>query len=125
MSVDMTSLRNMELEEPATEAEIERAETQLGIRFPDAYRSFLRKSNGGEGFIGQRYLMLWHVHELADLNVQYRVSEFMPGLVVFGSSGGGNAFGFDTRSTRLSIVEVEFVGMRWEDAITRGNTFDE
>ncbi len=125
MSFDMTPLKSMELNSPATETAIKVVEQQLGVQFPQAYRSFLLEANGGEGFVGQRYLMLWQVEQLAELNAQYRVSEFMPGMIVFGSSGGGTAFGFDTRNPRLSIVEIEFVGMGWKDAVALGDTFIE
>ena len=125
MNFDLTRLKSMELESPATETAIERAEQQLGVRFPDAYRSFLLAANGGEGFVEQRYLMLWRVEEIADLNARYRVSEFMPGMVVFGSSGGGTAYGFDIRNPKLPIVEVEFVGLGWKDSVALGDTFDE
>jgi hypothetical protein len=125
MSFDITRLKSMELESPATESVIKLAEQQLGVRFPVAYRSFLLAANGGEGFVGERYLMLWRVEQLAELNMQYRVSEFMPGMVVFGSSGGGTAYGFDTRNMELPIVKVEFVGLGWKDSVALGNTFDE
>jgi hypothetical protein len=69
--------------------------------------------NGGEGFIGENYLRAWPVEDLIQSNKDYRVDEAAPGLFLFGSSGGGEAFAFDTRSAppadrRRSIYCSEF-----------------
>ena len=34
-----------------------------------------------------------------------------PGLFIFGSNGGGEAYAFDTRTPEIPIVSVPFVGM--------------
>ena len=107
---------NLELNSAASESQIAAAEAHLQLSLPHEFREFLLHGNGGEGFVGQQYLMLWRVEDLAPLNRDYLVSEFAPGLLIFGSSGGGDAFGFDTRSPSMPIVRVPFVGMAWKDA---------
>jgi hypothetical protein len=74
--------------------------------------SNFERMNGGDGFVGENYLMVWPVEELIKSNKDYRVAEAAPGLFVFGSSGGGEAFAFDTRVTPPGIVTVPFIVMR-------------
>jgi len=48
-----------------------------------------------------------------------------PGLLLFGSDGGGEAYGFDMRTPNKHIVQIPFVGMDWADAIAMGSRFEE
>jgi hypothetical protein len=96
---------------PASEVMIRQFEAESGLRLDEGYRSFLLQSNGGEGFIGSLYLILWRVEELLEFCKAYRVEEYAPGLFLFGSDGGGDAFAFDLRNSESSVVLVPFVGM--------------
>jgi hypothetical protein len=79
---------------------------------PDDYIEFLAYCNGGEGFIGENsYVIFWTVEELPEMNEAYEVSKYAKELFLFGSDGGGEAYGFDTRSSPATIVQVPFVGM--------------
>lgn len=96
---------------PASAASIQQFEMEAGIQLPGSYTAFLKQMDGGEGFVGPAYLILWRVCELVEMNKAYQVSDYAPGLFLFGSDGGGEAFAFDTRSNSLPIVSVPFVGM--------------
>src|SRR3954464_2022763 len=75
---------------------VHQLQDKLGVRLPDDYALFLQEeADGGEGVIGSTYIILWRVEQVLELNAAYHVSEFAPGLVLFGSNGGGEAFGFD------------------------------
>jgi hypothetical protein len=109
---------------PANDESVAVSEQHLGVKLPPEYLKFLRLSNGGEGFIGKNaYIMLWSVEELASMNLAYEVSSYAPGLLIFGSDGGGEAYGFDTRRNPWMIVKIPFVGMDWELARPVGNSF--
>ena len=109
---------------PASISNIREAENKLAIQFPDDYRNFMQKTNGGEGFIGSNsYIVLWSVDELMSMNKMYEVQAFAPGLLLFGSDGGGEAYGFDVRSSSYSVIQVPFVGMSWTDAMLAGESF--
>jgi hypothetical protein len=96
---------------PASAGLIAQSQAKLGFPLPVDYLSFLQQMNGGEGFIGEHaYVALWRVEELSDRNLGYEVAEFAPGLLLFGSNGGGEAFGFDTRTGQFRIVAVPFIG---------------
>jgi hypothetical protein len=107
----------------ASTASIEGVSKDLGSSLPGDYASFLEICNGGEGMLGRHYLMLWKVDEIAHLNEAYQVSEYAPGLLFFGSNGGGEAFAFDTRQTPWSVVKVPFVGMNLEHVIQIAGSF--
>jgi hypothetical protein len=97
---------------PANPGSIDQSAAQLKLSLPPDYVHFLLQANGGEGFIGEKaYLVLWRVEDLSEMNLLYHVAEFTPGLVLFGSDGGDEAFAFDMRSTAPSVVSVPFVGM--------------
>jgi hypothetical protein len=47
--------------------------------------------NGGEGSVGDTYVILWRIEELIEMSKAYDVAEYAPGLFLFGSDGGGEA----------------------------------
>ena len=110
---------------PASHAVITRYQADLRFRLPSDYVKFLQRMNGGQGFVGQNYLMAWRIDELVRTNRNYLVEEAAPELFLFGSDGGGEAFAFDTRSTPPVVVMVPFIGMELSTAIPIGRSFDE
>lgn len=48
------------------------------MSLPAGYRDSLLKCNGGEGFIGEHYLILWPIEDLLHLNAAYEVPERAP-----------------------------------------------
>ena len=102
---------------------IQDAEKALDVQLPDDYRTFLSQFNGGEGFIGKHYLILWKVEELYQFNRDYQVNEYAPGFLIFGSTGGGDGFAFDTRSNPFRVMQVPFIGMSLVDAFFVADCF--
>jgi hypothetical protein len=80
---------------------------------PPDYLAFMAGADGGEGWVGADgdYLILFPLRDLVGLNRAYQVDVFAPGLVVIGSSGGGEAFAFDTRRSPPPVVAVPWVEM--------------
>ena len=109
---------------PASRSFIDRCLTKLICPLPADYIGFLQWANGGEGFIDKTYLILWRVEELMDMNSAYQVAEFAPGILIFGSYGGGESFAFDMRATPVSIVSIPFIALELEDAIVVAPSFD-
>jgi hypothetical protein len=108
---------------PADAAAIRKVESDAALRLPEDYAQFLQQADGGEGFFGNAYVILWRVGELVEMNKAYQVAEFAPGLFLFGSDGGGEAFGFDARTEAKPIVSVPFVGMDLKLARPLGSNF--
>lgn len=116
-------LSQFELNEPVTENNIKKVEELLSINFPKEYYDFLLISNGGEGAIGQSYLVLWKIEDLIELNDAYGVEEFAPGLLIIGSDGGDTAYCIDIRSDIKPFVQVPFIGMDLSEVQGCSNDF--
>lgn len=114
-----------ELNSGVTVPATEKSSATLDFVFPSDYLNFMRRHNGGAGFLGESYLILWKLEELPSLNDEYEVKKYAPGLVLFGSSGGGEAYGFDRRGPVLKIVGIPFAGMDFDYLRIMGSTFEE
>lgn len=88
--------------------------TQFDFVRQCAYRGAGRIGSGG-------HLILWDVSELETINDEYCVEEFMTGIFLIGSDGGGDAYGVNTRG---EYITVPFIGMCNEDAVVIADTFD-
>jgi hypothetical protein len=116
-------LKKFNLFQPAKDEDILSFENASGKKLPGDYIELLKITNGGEGFIGDNYLILWGIEELISQNESYEVELNAPGLLIFGTDGGGEAFGFDTRKAKWSVAQIPFVGMFWEEALPKANSF--
>lgn len=105
------SLTEGQLDAPADADVVDALSSSLGVALPSDYLGFLRQHNGGEGFVGDNYIIFWKIEELADFNREYEVEKYAPGIFLFGSSGGGEGYGFDTQSVAMPIVRIPFIGM--------------
>lgn len=111
---------------PAKKLEIDKLQKLLECELPKDYSNFMLSSNGGEGWIGENsYLMLWKIEEILELNSKYNVFDLAPGLLIFGSNGGIDAYAFDTRIEGIPIVDVPFIGMSLNEISYLGGTFEE
>jgi hypothetical protein len=109
---------------PASGGAVAKCEAALGKKLPIDHVEFLGLTNGGDGFIGENaYVIFWTADELTEFDRAYEVQEYAPGLLLFASSGGGEAYGWDTRTTPWAVVEVPFVGMDWSLARSVGSSF--
>jgi hypothetical protein len=114
----------MTLSPPASVEALRAVERDLGKILPDDYKSFLLEHNGGEGFIGEHYLILWKAEELSEFNDAYEVSKYAPGFFMFGSTGGGEGFVFDTRASPYRVMRVPFIGMSLDYGIRLAGSFN-
>ena len=107
----------------AADGAIAETERRLSAKLPAEYVEFVKFTNGGEGVVGKEHVVLWSIGELLSMNRSYEVQKYAPGLLVFGSNGAGEAYGFDTRTPQWPIVQVPFVGMEWRYARSMGESF--
>jgi hypothetical protein len=108
MKYDLTQVQ---LNPPAESEVVGRLSKSLGFSLPESYIDFLQNHNGGEGFIGDNYIILWAAEELADFNREYEVATYAPGVFLFASDGGGEGYGFDLEDAAMPIVRLPFIGM--------------
>ncbi|WP_437480031.1 SMI1/KNR4 family protein [Sorangium sp. So ce1014] len=114
----------LERNPPALARDIASFASNSQLSLPPGYIEFMRQSDGAEGPIGKngRYLVLWSLAKILELNAQYHIDEFAPHLLAFGSDGGGEAFAFDRRTEPATIVRVPFIGL--DEEVHYGNRFD-
>ncbi|MEE0295020.1 MAG: SMI1/KNR4 family protein [Eubacterium sp.] len=119
-------LKKMDMETPATKIMIEKVEKEWNISLPCEYKQLILFSNGIEGPIGKaNYLSIWPINELIELNQEYAVDEFLPGIKYFGSDGGDMAYGFEFDHDRTTIIEISFDSINKEEVKKYGESFFE
>lgn len=119
-------MSEMDFTDPSEETAIAAVEAELNISFPQQYWDFMLTTNGAEGPLGENaYLTIWPMEEIVSLNAEYGVSKFTPGLLYFGSDGGGTAYAFDFRDEIPVIVGFPFDSIEIEDAEKIADTFEE
>jgi hypothetical protein len=123
-STSQPSLEDFDAHGPSEPGAFESVEAHFGCVLPAQYKAFMSERNGGEGFIGKHYLALWRAEELIELNKGYESHEYAPGLVFFGSNGGGEAFAFDLRDPSMPIRMVPSIGMSLQDAVLISDNFN-
>jgi hypothetical protein len=109
---------------PSSEEAVSTLLGALGKPLPGEYLTFLQLTNGGEGFIGEAYAMLWRCEDLIEYNQSYEVAELAPGFFLIGSNGGGEAYAFNLSSGSPVLYELPFVGMESQHAKKVTDSFD-
>lgn len=66
-----------------------------GVPLPQNYMDFMTEHNGGEGDIGESWLVLFPIEELMEINDGYHIPECLPDHIIIGSNGGGEFFGIN------------------------------
>ena len=78
---------------------------------PPCYLSFLAAHNGGEVQHRGESIIFWRAEELEEFNCGYNVEEFAPGVFLAGTSGGGDAYGFDLSDADRPFIRLPFIPM--------------
>lgn len=119
-------LREIELNNEGSKSVIVEVEQKLGVKFPDDYKEFIQKNNGGEGSIGgYSYISIWKIEDVIELNELYEVKEYTPNFVYFGSDGGDMAYAFDFSSEECKYIEFPFMSIKEDEKIILGNSLKE
>jgi hypothetical protein len=63
---------------PASKQVLQSLRAALPKPLPHEYMAFIEHTNGGQGFIGERYVRLWSVEELIEMNRSYNAAQFFP-----------------------------------------------
>jgi hypothetical protein len=112
---------------PATEAAIQALTVSCDFGLPEEYLSFLRYSDGGEGFlcIEPWYFQLCSAEEVIPYNQGYSVEEFLPGWFAIGSNGGGEMLAMRKRDgSPCPVYMVPFIPMEESDAVQIAHDFE-
>ncbi|UDF16349.1 SMI1/KNR4 family protein [Bacillus pumilus] len=80
---------NNHLNESASDKQIKKAESQLNMVLPDAYKNLLKQTNGCS--IGGDVL-LYGTEDITERNATWEVQQYASGYVAIGDDGGGRVF---------------------------------
>jgi SMI1 / KNR4 family (SUKH-1) len=80
----------------ASAEQIARAESEMDCKLPADVKALLREHDGGRGSLGERKqpFELWSIERIADECEAQEVTRAVPGLVLFGSDGGSEGYGW-------------------------------
>lgn len=92
----------------------------LVSELPSDYVALVQGFGGREGFLGTGYLRLYRLEQLTALNLAYEVPERLPHVIVFGSNGGGEAYGFTSTG---AVVRVPFLPLNHENVLLVAPSF--
>lgn len=73
------------------------------VELPEDYVEFKKKHNGGEGDIGEAWLVLYSLEELQEINDDYEIEQFLPDHIIIGSDGGGELYGIDGKGNYFNV----------------------
>jgi hypothetical protein len=121
--LDPSDFKTLRCRGRASREAIDAVERAPGFKLPADYVEFVKACDGAEGEVGAHWLALWPVSELQELNAAYGVAEFAPGLFIFATDGGNEAYAFDMRSEPMHVVNVPLVGLSVELADPYGESF--
>ena len=88
------------------------------VVLPKDYIEFMKKHNGGEGDIGETWLVLYPLEELQEINDAYEIEEFLSGHIIIGSNGGGELYGIDNNGNFFNVpalIEEDYVTLLGTD----------
>lgn len=125
IDLDIDILKNFIGMKPPPISVLNAFNSLLRTSLPKDYLDFFTLYNGGEGFIGNEYLIIWPIEDILNFNHEYEVDKYAKDFLFFGSSGGGEGYAFDCRSEELTVVQIPFVGMSPEYANVIANTFSD
>lgn len=114
-------LDNFDRNEKIDITRILEVEKELKVKFPIDYVDFMQEFNDGEGFVGKEYLIMYKMHEIIEVNDDCQVSEYVPGIILFGSNGGGEHFAFDYRGSEIKYIIIPSM-LDYDDIIIQSTT---
>lgn len=98
---------------------------QLGL--PSDLRAFLAKNNGGRGTIGarKRPLLLWSAEQIESEADEQEVTRSTPGLLLFGTDGGAEGYGYLPRLRRGKYGRISLLAAGPHEFEPLGDSLEE
>ncbi|MEN2416225.1 SMI1/KNR4 family protein [Flavobacterium mesophilum] len=116
-------MKNIDKNSAPTSEEVEIFLKQVNFILPEGFIAFFKEANGADISTDEKFVVLWELTDMIELNLDYNVEEYAPEFFIFGSDGGDTAFAIE-KSTG-DIYEMPFIGMSKEEAIFLNKTFME
>ncbi|MEO4004176.1 SMI1/KNR4 family protein [Flavobacterium sp. CAU 1735] len=106
-----------------TKQEIETFLKEVDFNLSKGFMDFFKETNGANISTDKKYVLLWALTDMVQLNKEYNVEEYAPEFFIFGSDGSDTAFVIE-KSTG-DIYDMPFIGMSKEEAVFKNKTFAE
>ncbi len=106
---------------PVSPADLIKAESQLGVSFPEDYREFMMLGGLRSGNDAPRGL--WPLADVVSLNGSMPVFRWYQGLVGIGNEGF-MVYAFDFRSGPPKVVSLGLSSSNWSDVNLEAETFE-
>lgn len=102
-------------------------ETLDELPLPPDVRAFLEKHDGARGTVGprKRPLELWSAEQIARESEEQEVTRATPGLLLFGSDGGAEGYGYLPRQQRGKYGRISFMAAGAHEFEGLGDSLDE
>src|SRR5438128_12535870 len=100
------SSRRFQPNPPASEQAVSDLIAALAKPLPSSFVACFKRANGGEGFVGRRYVQLWGDEGLIEPNKGRSVAELAPHVVLLVSDGGLEAYALDLSSLHFAVVDI-------------------
>lgn len=97
------------------------------LQLPRDLRAFLEKHDGAKGTVGPRNrpLHLWSAEQIAREAEEQEVTRATPGLLLFGSDGGAEGYGYLPRQQRGKYGRISFMAAGAHEFESLGDSLDE
>ena len=97
-----------------------------GLKLPADLRAFLEQHDGGSGTIGprKRPLVLWSVEQIRREMDEQEVTRSTPGLLLFGSDGGAEGYGYLPRLRRGTYGRISLIAAGAHEFEGLADSFD-
>jgi hypothetical protein len=109
--------------DPPTDNEVQFFLRDTRFNLPLGFLEFFRSANGADLKSDEKYVLLWPLTDMVQLNKDYLVDEYAPDFFIFGSDGGDTAYAIERKTG--DIYEMPFIGMSREEAVFKGKSFVE
>lgn len=118
----ISAIENLDVGKGADDKTIAEVEKTFNFKFPSDFLTFLKNTDGAEGPIGKNgYISLWSLKQMVVLNDEYFVNKYKPNLMLFGTDGGGEGFGYNKDDS--SIVQIPLIGIGTDPYINISYSF--
>jgi hypothetical protein len=92
---------------------------------PADLRAFLERHDGGRGKVGTRPLILWNADQIARETQSQEVSLATPGLLLFGTDGGAEAYGHLARLRQKRYGRIPLIAAGAHEFESLADSFDD
>ena len=113
-----------DLEPEADPEAISRLREYAGGKLPEDYLEFLSHHNGGDGEIGENYLVLYDADQTIENTEDYELAEHVPGLHMIAGIGGDSFIAYDLSDPKKPIVIVPFTPMERSEMVEIAKDFE-